>query len=172
VFDHVTNVVIGNNALVTDAAVAAADRTGYRPTFLTRALEGEAREVARDLVRRARALAPPACLVAGGETTVTVRGKGRGGRAQEFALAAALEIAGQDRITVLAAGTDGTDGPTDATGAIVDGGTVARGSTVGLDARRSLDDNDAYVFLRGTGDLIVSGPTRTNLLDLYLVLID
>src|SRR5258705_9785716 len=113
-FDRVENVVIGNNALVTDAAVATARRLGFRTDFMTRELQGEAREVARDFVVRARGLAPPACLVAGGETTVTVRGKGKGGRCQEFALAPALQLRSSDRITILAAGTDGTDGPTDA----------------------------------------------------------
>ncbi len=167
-FDRVENVVIGNNALVTDAAVATARRLGFRTDFMTRELQGEARDVARDFVVRARGLAPPACLVAGGETTVTVRGKGKGGRCQEFALAAALELRPSDRITILAAGTDGTDGPTDATGAIVDAGSVERAAAAGADARRALGDNDAYAFLRASGDLVVSGPTRTNLLDLYL----
>jgi len=165
-FERVENVVIGNNALVTDAAVAAAQRLGLRADLATRELQGEARDVARDFVARARRLRPPACLIAGGETTVTVRGQGKGGRCQEFALAAALELGPADRITILAAGTDGTDGPTDATGAVVDGGSVERGA--GADARRALADNDAYGFLRASGDLIVSGPTRTNLLDLYL----
>jgi hydroxypyruvate reductase len=169
VFDRVTNVVIGNNALVTDAAVAMAGRLGYHPYLATRELQGEARVVAAELVARARQLDPPACLIAGGETTVTVTGKGRGGRCQEFALAAALELRPPDRITVLAAGTDGTDGPTDATGAIVDAGSVARGAAAGADARAALDDNDAYRFLQASGDLLVSGPTNTNLLDLYLL---
>jgi glycerate 2-kinase len=167
-FDRVENVVIGNNALVTDAAVATARRLGFRTDFMTRELQGEARDVARDFVARARGLAPPACLVAGGETTVTVRGQGKGGRCQEFALAAALELRPSDRITILAAGTDGTDGPTDATGAIVDAGSVERGAAAGANAQRALSDNDAYAFLRASGDLVVSGPTRTNLLDLYL----
>ena len=169
-FGRVTNVVIGNNALIADAAVAAASRLGYRPHLATRALQGEAREVARELVARARGLEPPACLIAAGETTVTVKGKGRGGRCQEFALAAALELVPADRMTVLAAGTDGSDGPTDAAGAIVDADSVARGTRAGGDARRAMEDNDAYRFLTASGDLIVSGPTRTNLLDLYLVL--
>jgi glycerate 2-kinase len=169
-FGRVTSVVIGNNALIADAAVAAASRLGYRPHLATRELQGEAREVARDLVARARGLEPPACLIAGGETTVTVKGNGRGGRCQEFALAAALELLPTDRMTILAAGTDGTDGPTDATGAIVDGHSVARGTRAGGDVRRAMADNDAYRFLAASGDLIVSGPTRTNLLDLYLVL--
>jgi glycerate 2-kinase len=169
-FGRVTNVVIGNNALVADAAVAAASRLGYRPHLATRELQGEAREVARELVARARGLEPPACLIAAGETTVTVKGKGRGGRCQEFALAAALELAPADRMTVLGAGTDGSDGPTDAAGAIVDADSVARGTRAGGDARRAMEDNDAYRFLTASGDLIMSGPTRTNLLDLYLVL--
>jgi glycerate 2-kinase len=169
-FDRVTNVVIGNNALIADAAVAAASRLGYRPHLATRELQGEAREVARELVACARGLEPPACLIAAGETTVTVKGKGRGGRCQEFALAAALELGPADRVTVLAAGTDGSDGPTDAAGAIVDADSVARGTRAGGDARRALEDNDAHRFLAASGDLIVSGHTRTNLLDLYLVL--
>jgi len=167
-FDRVTNVVIGNNALVTDAAAATARRLGYRTDLTTRELQGEARDVAREFVARARRLPPPACLIAGGETTVTVRGPGKGGRCQEFALAAALELEPTDRLTILAAGTDGTDGPTDATGAIVDAGSIARGSAAGADARRALADNDAYRFLRASDDLLVSGPTRTNLLDLYV----
>jgi hydroxypyruvate reductase len=167
-FERVENVVIGNNALVTDAAMATARRLGFHADLATRELQGEARDVARDFVARARRLAPPACLIAGGETTVTVRGQGKGGRCQEFALAAALELGPTDRVTILAAGTDGTDGPTDATGAVVDAGTVGRGAAAGADARRALADNDAYGFLRASADLIVSGPTRTNLLDLYV----
>ncbi len=169
-FGRVTTIVIGNNGLITDAAVATACRLGYRPHLATRELQGEARDVARDLVARARRLEPPACLIAGGETTVTVTGRGKGGRCQEFALSAALELLPTDRITILAAGTDGTDGPTDAAGAIVDAGSVGRGAAAGADARQALKDNDAYRFLGASGDLLVSGPTRTNLLDLYVVL--
>lgn len=170
VFQRVTNVVIGNNAVIAAAAVERARELGYRPELLTRELEGEARVVARDLVDRARRLPPPACLIATGETTVIVRGGGRGGRCQEFALAAALEIDGERGVAVLAAGTDGTDGPTDAAGATVDGTTAERGRRAGLDPNAALDDNDAYRILRATGDLIVCGPTNTNLLDLYVVL--
>ena len=170
VFARVTHHVIGNNTLVTDAAVARAAALGYRPVLLTRALEGEARNVAREMVARARALPAPACLVAGGETTVTVRGEGLGGRCQEFALAAALAVEGGDNMTVLAAGTDGSDGPTDAAGGLVDAGTVDRARSAGLDARAALANNDAHRALASSGDLVVSGPTRTNLLDLYLVL--
>lgn len=170
VFERVRNIVIGNNALVVDAAAAEAHRLGYRAELVTRGLQGEARDVARDLVARARALPPRSCLIAGGETTVTVRGRGRGGRCQEFALAAALELRRGEPLTILAAGTDGTDGPTDAAGGIADDGTVARGERVGRSARGDLDDNDAYAFLETAGDLLRSGPTNTNLLDLYLLL--
>jgi glycerate 2-kinase len=159
--------VIGNNELVVRVAADEARRLGYVPTVLGRGIEGEARVVARDLVARGRALTPPACLIAGGETTVTVRGRGRGGRCQELALAAALELRPADDIVVLAAGTDGTDGPTDAAGAIVDGRTLERG---GPDARRWLDDNDAYAYLTRSGDVLKTGPTNTNLLDVYIVL--
>jgi glycerate 2-kinase len=169
-FERVRNVVIGNNALVVDAAAAEARRLGYRAELLTRSLQGEAREVARELVARARALPAGTCLIAGGETTVTVRGRGRGGRCQEFALAGALELRPDDALLLLAAGTDGTDGPTDAAGGLADAGTVKRGERAGRSARAALDDNDAYTFLSDAGDLLRSGPTNTNLLDLYLLL--
>jgi hydroxypyruvate reductase len=171
-FERVTNLVIGNNALVIDAAAAEARRLGYRAEVLTRGLQGEAREVARELVARARTRPPRTCLIAGGETTVTVRGRGRGGRCQEFALAAALELRPDDRLVVLAAGTDGTDGPTDAAGAVTDAETITRGERAGRAARAALDDNDAYTFLSAAGDLVVSGPTNTNLLDVYVLLRD
>jgi len=171
-FERVTNLVIGNNALVVDAAAAEARRRGYRAEVLTRGLQGEAREVARELVARARTLPPRTCLIAGGETTVTVGGRGRGGRCQEFVLAAALELRPDDRVVVLAAGTDGTDGPTDAAGAVADAETIARGERAGRAARAALDDNDASTFLSAAGDLVVSGPTNTNLLDLYVLLRD
>jgi len=170
VFSRVTNLVIGNNTLITDAAVATAQQLGFRACFLSREIQGEAREVARELVGSARRLEPPACLVAGGETTVTVKGRGKGGRCQEFALTAALAMRPGDGLTVLAAGTDGTDGPTNAAGAIVDAGSVERGRAAGVDPVRALEDNDAYRFLRASGDLLVSGPTNTNLLDLYVLL--
>ena len=169
-FAGVTHLVIGNNTLVVDAAAGTAEDLGYRARIVTRGLQGEAREAGRDLVAEGRLASPPACLVAGGETTVTVRGRGRGGRCQELALAAALELRPDEGLVVLAAGTDGTDGPTDAAGAVVDAGTMARGRAAGLDPRGSLAENNAYAFLRASGDLVVTGPTNTNLLDLYVVL--
>jgi glycerate 2-kinase len=169
-FDRVENLVIGNNALVVEAAVERVRGLGWTPHVVTRGLEGEARLAARNLVERARRFPAGTCLIAGGETTVTVRGRGRGGRCQEFALAAGLALRPSEGLVVLAAGTDGTDGPTEAAGAVVDGATVARGRAAGLDAERALADNDAHTFLGAAGDLLVTGPTNTNLLDLYLVL--
>jgi glycerate 2-kinase len=178
VFRAVTNTVIGNNFLVVNAAAARARAIEYTPHVVTRALEGETREVARALVGLARQIRegrgpvpPPACVIAGGETTVTVRGEGLGGRCQEFALAAALELEGVDGVVVLAAGTDGTDGPTDAAGAIADGMTVVRARQHGHDPRHRLDDNDSNPVFAALGDLVVTGPTNTNLLDLYLVMV-
>ena len=178
VFGAVTNTVIGNNLLVVEAAAARARALGYAPHVLTRGLEGEAREVARTLVDLARRVqrgdgpvAAPACLIAGGETTVTVRGAGTGGRCQEWALAAALELEGTSGIVALAAGTDGTDGPTDAAGALADGDSAPRARARGHDPLASLAANDSNTVLAALGDLVVTGPTNTNLLDLYLLLI-
>lgn len=177
-FRQVTNVVIGNNALVVDAAAARAAELGFTPHVLTRRLQGEASQVARDLVQMARGIraglgpvAAPACVLASGETTVTVRGQGSGGRCQEFALAAALEMNGLEGIVVLAAGTDGTDGPTEAAGAVADGWTTRRAREHGHDPRARLEANDSHPVFASLGDLVMTGPTNTNLLDLYLVLV-
>jgi glycerate 2-kinase len=171
----VVNVVIGNNGLVVDAAVAEARRLGLAPCVLTRRLQGEAREVARvfagildEAARRGSPVGRPGCLIAAGETTVTVRGAGRGGRCQEFALALVPELAGMEDVVVLAAGTDGSDGPTPAAGALVDPTSLARARSRGLDPRRALAVNDSYGFFEATGDLVVTGPTGSNLMDLYL----
>jgi hydroxypyruvate reductase len=177
-FERVTNTVIGNNRLVVDAAVERARALGLAPHLLTRTLEGEAREVASRFVAMAREIRagrgpvrPPCCVVAGGETTVTVRGQGSGGRCQELALAAAIELAGLRDVVILAAGTDGSDGPTTAAGALADGESADRARTLGLDLAAGLADNDANPALAALGDLIVTGPSNTNLLDLYLLLV-
>ena len=178
IFERVVNVVIGNNQLVVDAAASRAAALGLAPHVLTRSLHGEARDAARELVALGGEIAagrgpiaPPACLIAGGETTVTVRGDGIGGRCQEFALAAALELEGRDGMVVLAAGTDGSDGPTDAAGAVADGESASRARHQGLDPRAHLYRNDSNRVFAALGDLVITGPTNTNLLDLYLVLI-
>ena len=116
--------------------------------------------------------APPACIISGGETTVTIRGKGLGGRNQEFCLAAAMDVADlPPRVVILSGGTDGNDGPTDAAGGVVDPLTTARGADRGMGARDYLEDNDAYPFLEGTGDLLMTGPTKTNVMDVRIVLV-
>jgi MOFRL family/Domain of unknown function (DUF4147) len=144
-FARVRNSVIGNNALVVDAAAARARELGFTPHVLTRALEGEARDMAGRFVEMARAIqagrgpvAAPACVMAGGETTVTIKGRGKGGRCQEFALTAALAMDGLSDVVVLAAGTDGSDGPTEAAGAIVDRESVARARARGFDPEAGL----------------------------------
>ena len=175
--DGVANVLVGTNRIALLAAAERARALGYRTLVLSSTLTGEAREVgavvaalARELRASGNPVPPPACLLAGGETTVIVRGNGVGGRNQECALAAAIGIAGLARLVVLSAGTDGTDGPTDAAGAVADGETVARAREVGLDALDHLDRNDAYPFFAALGDHVVTGPTRTNVADLLVVL--
>lgn len=177
-FDSVTHVLVGSNRLATEAAVRQARSMGYNSLLLTTFVEGEAREVAKVAVALAKGVRAhghpvdaPACLVWGGETTVTVRGDGKGGRNQELALSAALGIAGLDGVAVLALATDGSDGPTDAAGAVVDGNTVRRARSLGLDPYAALANNDAYTLLNATGDLLKLGPTGTNVNDILIALV-
>lgn len=176
-FRRVQNHLIGNNRDAVEAGARVARRAGLRPLVLSTSLGGEAKEVAkafgaiaREIVLSGQPVGRPACVLAGGELTVTVRGSGRGGRAQEFALAAAFEIAGLPKIWVAACGTDGTDGPTDAAGAVVDGKTLARAERRGRDPQSSLLRNNAYPFFKTLGGHIMTGPTGTNVNDLYLLL--
>jgi glycerate-2-kinase len=177
-FRRVQNQIVGNNRAAVDALADAAARSGIRPLVLSTSMIGEAREaarlfgaIAREIVINGRPLSRPACVIAGGELTVTVRGKGLGGRAQEFALAAAQEIAGLSNVWIIAFGTDGTDGPTDAAGAVVDGQTLARAKRRGVNLVEALEQNDAYHCFKKLHGLIVSGPTGTNVNDLYLLLV-
>ena len=171
-FENVRNVVVGSNRQALDAAAQRASQLGYRPVLISDAIEGEAREVATAHAAQALQTSGRVCLIAGGEPTVTLRGAGKGGRNQEFALAAAVALAGTHHIVALSAGTDGTDGPTDAAGALVDGATVARAAALGLSAAAHLDAHDAYPFFATLGDLIQTGPTGTNVMDIQLFLID
>ncbi|MGB5750187.1 MAG: MOFRL family protein, partial [Desulfobacterales bacterium] len=141
-------------------------------------VEGEAREVAKVLTAIAREvrdsgnpLSAPACILCGGETTVTIQGNGKGGRNQELALASALVIDGVENVVALAGGTDGNDGPTDAAGAMADGSTLVRARAKGLDPLDFLRRNDSYHFFQPLADLVITGPTRTNVMDVYLLLI-
>lgn len=160
-------VVVGSLPAALDAAAREARALGWPTERVEPLLVGEARDEGARLGRLLREHPGPRCFVGGGEPVVHVRGAGRGGRAQELALAAAVELAGTDRL-LLAAGTDGTDGPTDAAGAVVDGGTLAR---AGADPVDHLDRNDSGTFLARSGDLLITGPTRSNVGDLVLGLI-
>ena len=178
IFRNVQNLIVGNNRLALAAARQHAAALGYHTWVLSDSMEGESRTVARsycalvkEIVRTNKPVERPACVLSGGETTVTVRGDGLGGRNQEFALAAAIESDGLDGVVVLSGGTDGTDGPTEAAGGIIDGSTLTRGRAKNLDPQTFLARNDSYHFLRATDDLLITGPTFTNVMDLQIALI-
>jgi hydroxypyruvate reductase len=168
--------VIGSNRVAVEAAAREASAAGYAARALSAPLAGDCRDAAAllagEIAREVEAAAPTGrrCLLAGGETTVVVRGSGRGGRNQELALALAPELDGLP-VAVLCAGSDGIDGPTDAAGAFVDGSTMARASRLGLDPGRFLLENDSYTFFDRLGDLFRTGPTGTNVMDLALALV-
>jgi glycerate 2-kinase len=176
-FRRVRNTVIGSNRLALTAASARARELGYRTLILSSEIVGETREIARmhaailrEAAHTGHPVKAPACIISGGETTVTLKGDGgdgRGGRNQEFALAAAIDLAGLPNAVVFSAGTDGTDGPTDAAGAIADGLTLARGP----DACRYLDNHDSYGYFESIGGLVKTGPTHTNVMDVRIMLL-
>ncbi len=177
-FKSVTTCIIASNRQALTAAADAAKEAGYSTLLLSSSIQGETADIARmhgaiarEVVESAHPAPAPCCLISGGETTVTMKGEhGKGGRNQEFALAAALEIAGLDNVLILSAGTDGTDGPTDAAGAAVTGATVANASEKGLDVSQFLEKHDAYTFFKETGELIITGPTLTNVMDIHIML--
>ncbi len=177
-FQQCSQVLVGTNLQALKAAGQEAQQLGYHPLILSSKVEGEAREVARfyaaiasEVLSSENPLKPPVCVLAGGETTVTLTGDGRGGRNQEFALAAALAITGLDNVVVLSGGTDGTDGPTDAAGAMADGTTVARALEKGLEPKDFLRRNDSYNFFQKLEGLLMTGPTLTNVMDMYMLLV-
>ncbi len=172
------NVVVGSNLLAVNAAAGKARELGFRAMVLSTFIEGETRDIARmhaAIARQARLFgqpaAAPACFISGGETTVTIHGTGLGGRNQEFALAAAIDLAGLNDVLILSGGTDGTDGPTDAAGAMADGHTCQRAAGLGLEAKDYLANNDSYHFFEPLGDLLITGPTQTNVMDVRLILV-
>lgn len=182
-FSRVQNVIIAGNSMAVDGAAQAAKELGYTPVVVDYKMEGEAKEVAAKLIRLAGEYCdgmhlekPPVCLLAGGETTVTIKGTGKGGRNQELALAAAVEISEmqscREGLAVMSLGTDGSDGPTDAAGALVLPDTVAQSEEQSLSARQYLVDNNAYEFFSNTGTLLKTGPTRTNVMDVVAILVD
>jgi hydroxypyruvate reductase len=180
VFANTQNVIIGSNKIALEAAKEKAADLGYNTIILSSMVQGESKEaaiffsaIAKEVCHTGTPLSKPACIIAGGETTVTIKGNGKGGRNQEFALSAAMEIEGYDGIVILSAGTDGTDGPTDATGAIVDSNTCkdAREKFC-LKSEDFLSKNDSYNFFNKTGEHIITGPTLTNVMDIMISLID
>jgi hydroxypyruvate reductase len=176
-FQKVHNLIIGSNRLALAAAQRKAVELGYKSLLLSSFIAGETRivaavhgAIAKEIAATGNPMDRPACVISGGETTVTIHGSGLGGRNQEFALAAASEIAGLENVVILSGGTDGSDGPTDAAGALVDGETLARANALGLDANAFLDNNDSYHFFQSLGDLLITGPTFTNVMDLRIIL--
>ncbi len=174
-FSRTHNIVVGSNRIALKAIEDGAKELGYEAGILSDELSGETRQVAKMLARRAKNLAKSstkACLIAGGETTVTVVGHGKGGRNTEMALAAAIELDGTPNVVFLSAGSDGSDGNTNAAGAIADGSTLTRAKNLGLIASEHLQNNDSYNFFQLVGDLVVTGATNTNVMDIQLILID
>ena len=182
-FDRVHNALIGTNALALDAARARAEALGYETVVLTSQITGEAREVAkvlagiaRDTVRGRGIATRPCCILAGGETTVTIRGDGKGGRNQEFALAMLSEIADNPAafrgVSFLSGATDGNDGPTDAAGAFASPSVLRGVRDAGLSIRDALDRNDSYHFFDAVGSLLRTGPTNTNVCDIQIIVVE
>ena len=177
-FERVSNHIIANNRLLLESASARAAELGFKTMVLSSEIEGEARDVgrffasiAREMGSSGQPIAPPACVLAAGETTVTVRGSGRGGRNQEMALAWALKMQSWTQPVCFASvATDGTDGPTTAAGGIVDPFTCSRAIEMDLEPIKFLRDNDSFTFLQSVRDLIITGPTQTNLMDLQILL--
>jgi hydroxypyruvate reductase len=173
-FTRTQNLVVGSNRLAVEAAAAHARELGFNTIILSTMVQGETREIARmhaaiakEIARYGHPVPPPACVITGGETTVTLRGDGLGGRNQEFVLAAAIDLAGLDGVVVLSGGTDGTDGPTPAAGAIADGQTIERGPG----APQYLAANDSYHYFEKLNDLLITGPTNTNVADVRVILV-
>jgi len=168
------NLLVGSNALSLEAASEAAHGLGFSTAIQPESLIGEARDAGKRIgeqIKRVRTEGGPVCLIWGGETTVAVRGRGKGGRNQEVALASAIALRGVDRVAVMTLGTDGIDGPTDAAGAIVTGEAVLRGEALGLSAETALSNNDTYPYLQALDALVITGTTGTNVNDLTVALV-
>jgi len=177
-FAQTVNRIISSNIDAIYAAENAAKQMGYRTFILSSMIEGDTAEaarmhgaIAREIIKTGHPVSAPACILSGGETTVKITGSGKGGRNQEFALAAAMDIDGCETIVVFSAGTDGTDGPTDAAGAVVDHLTGFRARQLGLVPQDYLAENDSYHFFKQLDDLVITGPTNTNVIDLRVILV-
>jgi len=168
------NLLVGNNLIAAQAALTKAEELGFMTQLLTTTMQGEARLIGEEMSDRLKHLAEmgskrPSVWVAGGETTVTLRGDGRGGRNQELALAAVPGLAGLEHAALITLATDGGDGPTDAAGAVVTGDTFSRAIRAGLDPQAALERNDSHTFFSQLGDCLTPGPTRTNVNDLLFL---
>jgi hydroxypyruvate reductase len=179
VFEKVYHMIIGSNIIALRSAEREASSLGLHTVILSSSIVGDTREAARfhsaiakEVLSSGHPLPKPACIISGGETTVTIKGSGLGGRNQEFALAAALEIGGSEKIVLLSGGTDGTDGPTDAAGALADHTTIERARAMGLNPKAHLENNDSYTLFKRLGDLLITGPTHTNVMDVRVILVD
>ena len=178
IFVRTQNIIIGSNKQALSAAKEQADKLGYNSLILSSFIEGETIEVAKvhaaiakEILSTGNPVGKPACVVSGGETTVKIKGEGLGGRNQEFALAAAISIDGLEKVVILSVGTDGTDGPTEAAGAIADGSTLRRSKELGMVAEKYLRENNSYNFFKPLRDLIITGPTNTNVMDLRIIMV-
>ncbi len=178
IFEKVTSVIIASNIIALKAARDEAKRRGYNTVILSSLIEGETRDaaflhtaIARETVASGNPAPAPACIISGGETTVTVKGKGLGGRNMEFAIHSAVFLEGETRIVIASVGTDGTDGPTDAAGAFADGSTRRNADGRGLDISRFIENSDSYNFFKQTGDLVITGPTNTNVMDIRIMMV-
>ncbi len=178
VFKNSLNLIAASGKDALAAAAKKAAVSGYHTHILGAEIQGDTRAAAhfhtaaaKKIQRTAMPAPAPACLLSGGETTVVIQGKGKGGRNQEFALSAAIDIRDEQGMVILSGGTDGTDGPTDAAGAVVDTRTIEKAETAGLNPEQFLDNNDAYHFFKKTGDLLITGPTGTNVMDIRVVMV-
>ncbi|MFC1798664.1 glycerate kinase [Thermodesulfobacteriota bacterium] len=178
IFEKTHNLVIGSNIEAVTTAKKKALELGYNTLILSSMIEGETKDVARvhaamakEVLKTGNPLPCPACILSGGETTVSIAGDGKGGRNQEFVLAAAMDISNHEHIVVLSAGTDGNDGPTDAAGAVADTFTQNRAESLDLNPMAYLSNNDSYHFFEKLDDLLITGPTNTNVMDLRIMLI-
>ena len=178
VFKNTYNLIIASNMEAINAAKQESKKLGYTTLVLSSMIEGETRDVAKvhtaiakEILKTGNPIPPPACILSGGETTVNITGSGLGGRNQEFVLAAAIDIAERKNIVVLSGGTDGGDGPTDAAGAIADTNTFKRAENMDLNPLNFLLNNDSYHFFKQLDDLLITGPTNTNVMDLRIMLV-
>jgi glycerate 2-kinase len=178
IFRNVTNCIIASNIIALEAAKDDAIKLGYNSIILSSMIEGDTKEaafwhssIAREITVSSNPVPAPACIISGGETTVVVTGEGRGGRNMEFTMQAALFIDGLETVTVASIGTDGTDGPTDAAGAVIDGTTARLAREKGIDIYTYIKNNDSYHFHKKLGNLVITGPTNTNVMDVRIIFV-